>query len=110
MGGDPAAEGGATAHDSMQVPTSATGYEEEAQAAATGHEEAQATATGQEKKLPRMRRTRLVGSGNGHRSGEEDCSHRRYGAGARGGAVFGHRPEKKRRQTRRHQSDEWEEV
>ena len=25
----------------MQVPTSATGYEEEAQAAATGHEEAQ---------------------------------------------------------------------
>ena len=39
-----------TAHDSMQVPTSATGHEEEAQAAATGHEEAQATATGQEKK------------------------------------------------------------
>ena len=34
----------------MQVPTSATGHEEEAQAAATGHEEAQATATGQEKK------------------------------------------------------------
>ena len=32
-----------TAHDSMQVPTSATGHEEEAQAAATGHEEAQAT-------------------------------------------------------------------
>ena len=28
----------ATAHDSMQVPTSATGHEEEAQAAATGHE------------------------------------------------------------------------
>ena len=40
----------ATAHDSMQVPTSATGHEEEAQAAATGHEEAQATATDQEKK------------------------------------------------------------
>ena len=39
-----------TAHDSMQVPTSATGHEEEAQAAATGHEESQATATGQEKK------------------------------------------------------------
>ena len=52
MGGDPAAEGAATAHDSMQVPTSATGYEEEAQAAATGHEEAQATAIDQEKKLP----------------------------------------------------------
>ena len=34
----------------MQVPTSATGYEEEAQAAATGHEEAQATAIDQEKK------------------------------------------------------------
>ena len=30
----------------MQVATSATGHEEEAQAAATGHEEAQATATG----------------------------------------------------------------
>jgi hypothetical protein len=40
----------ATAHDSMQVPTSATGNEEEAQAAATGHEEAQSMATGQEKK------------------------------------------------------------
>ena len=40
----------ATAHDSMQVPTSATGHAEEAQAAAKGHEEAQATATGQEKK------------------------------------------------------------
>ena len=39
-----------TAHDSMQVPTTATGHEEEAQAAATGHEEAQATTTGQEKK------------------------------------------------------------
>ena len=36
----------------MQVPTSATGYEEEAQAAATGHEEAQATAIDQEKKPP----------------------------------------------------------
>ena len=35
-------------HDFMQVPTSATGHEEEAQAAATGHEEAQATATGHE--------------------------------------------------------------
>ena len=34
----------------MQVPTSATGHEEDAQAAAKGHEEAQATATGQEKK------------------------------------------------------------
>ena len=34
----------------MQVPTSATGHEEEALAAATGHEEAQATATEQEKK------------------------------------------------------------
>ena len=34
----------------MQVPTSATGNEEEAQAAATGHEEAQSMATGQEKK------------------------------------------------------------
>ena len=41
---------GGRADDSMQVPTSATGHEEEAQAAATGHEEAQATATGQEKK------------------------------------------------------------
>ena len=40
----------ATAHDSMQVPTSATGHEEEAQAAATGNEEAQSTATGQENK------------------------------------------------------------
>ena len=40
----------ATAHDSMQVPTSATSHEEKALAAATGHEEAQATATGQEKK------------------------------------------------------------
>ena len=39
-----------TAHDSMQLPTSATGHEEETQAAATGHEDAQATATGQEKK------------------------------------------------------------
>ena len=39
----------ATAHDSMQVPTSATGNEEEAQAAATGHEQAQSTATCQEK-------------------------------------------------------------
>ena len=39
-----------TAHDSMQVPTSATGHEEEALAAATGHEEAQAMATSQEKK------------------------------------------------------------
>ena len=38
------------AHDSMQVPTSATGHEEEAQAAATSHEEAGATVTGQEKK------------------------------------------------------------
>ena len=36
----------------MQVPTLATGYEEEAQAAATGHEEAQATAIDQEKKPP----------------------------------------------------------
>ena len=36
----------------MEVPTSATGYEEEAQAAATGHEEAQATAIDQEKKPP----------------------------------------------------------
>ena len=44
-----AEEDGAT-HDSMQVPTSATGHEEEAQAAATGDEEALATATGQEKK------------------------------------------------------------
>ena len=34
----------------MQVPTSATGHEEDAQAAAKGHEEDQATATGQEKK------------------------------------------------------------
>ena len=34
---------GGRADDSMQVPTSATGHEEEAQAAATGHEEAQAT-------------------------------------------------------------------
>jgi len=44
-----AEEDGAT-HDSMQVPTSATGHGEEAQAAATGDEEALATATGQEKK------------------------------------------------------------
>ena len=36
----------------MQVPTSATGYEQEAQAAATGHEEAQATVIDQEKKPP----------------------------------------------------------
>ena len=36
----------------MQVTTSTTGYEEEAQAAATGHEEAQATAIDQEKKPP----------------------------------------------------------
>ena len=36
----------------MQVPTLATGYEEEAQAAATGHEEAQATAIDHEKKPP----------------------------------------------------------
>ena len=36
----------------MQVPTWATGYEEEARAAATGHEEAQATAIDQEKKPP----------------------------------------------------------
>ena len=34
----------------MQVPTLATGHEEKAEAAATGHEEAQATATGQVKK------------------------------------------------------------
>ena len=39
-----------TAHDSMQVPTSATGHEEEAQAAAAGHEEVQTAATGQERK------------------------------------------------------------
>ena len=36
----------ATAHDSMQVPTSARGHEKEAKAAATGHEEARAAATG----------------------------------------------------------------
>ena len=47
-----AAAGAATAHDSMQVTTSTTGYEEEAQGAATGHEEAQATAIDQEKKPP----------------------------------------------------------
>ena len=40
----------ANTHDSMQVPTSATGHEEEAQAAATGHEEARANTTVQEKK------------------------------------------------------------
>ena len=34
----------ATAHDSMQMPNSTTGHEEEPLAAATGHEEAQATA------------------------------------------------------------------
>ena len=50
--GDTAAEGAATAHDSMQVPTWATGYEEKARVAATGHEEAQATAIDQEKKPP----------------------------------------------------------
>ena len=35
----------------MQVTTSTTGYEEEAEGAATGHEEAQATAIDQQKKL-----------------------------------------------------------
>ena len=42
-------------NDSMQVPTSATGHEEEAQATAKGHEEAQATATSQEDFHVKMR-------------------------------------------------------
>ena len=50
----------ATALDSMQVPTSATGHEEEAQAAAKGHEEAQATATCQEKKSGASADTKIL--------------------------------------------------
>ena len=42
-----------TAHDSMQVPTSATGHEEEAQAAATGHEEAEAAPQARRRSLQR---------------------------------------------------------
>ena len=85
----------ATAHDSMQVPTSATGHEEEALAAATGHEEAQATAKDQEKKPAAIgdneqafAEAQSLATGwkrkhikplldNGHRPGEEVCSHRR---------------------------------
>ena len=108
-----------TAHDFMQVPTSVTGHEEEAQAAATGHEEeaqaaatgneeAQSTATGQEKKSAAtgdneqaLAEAQSSATGqrrkddkplldppeiddetgpiwdNGHRRGEEVCSHRR---------------------------------
>ena len=92
----------------MQVPTSATGHEEEAQAAATGHEEAQAapqarrrslqrpgdnehalaeapsSATGQRRKddKPLLDPSQIDDEtdpiwDNGHRPGEEVCSHRR---------------------------------